>query len=366
MPAPSRVTDPLLSFDVVILAAGEGRRMHSALPKVLHPVLGLPMLLQVLTVVGALEPPPDRVVVVIGREGDKVRSAVADWRRDGWLPRWQEKGNGQSRSDASRLDFAVQAEQLGTGHAVQQAGKLLAPAYRSDPATLPDSLNRSDPANRSNAVAEPGKDDEDDTVAVLYGDVPLITETTLEHLIVTHRTHRPAITLLTAMVDDPSGYGRIIRVAPGGEVFAGGVAPGGSAPAGGVASGGDVGLGVEMVARIVEDRDATPAERAIREINAGVYAFRSAWLWPALAGLAPAPNGEVYLTNLVGLAIGAGERVVALRAADADEVMGVNTPEELAKAEGVLRRRSTASGSADPHSAATRAPTSTAVGLRTA
>jgi bifunctional UDP-N-acetylglucosamine pyrophosphorylase / glucosamine-1-phosphate N-acetyltransferase len=247
----------------VVLAAGEGTRMRSPLPKVLHIVAGRPMLDHVLTAVAALVPPPDPVVIVVGRQADEVRATAAA--RAGEL--------------GLEVAFATQGERRGTGHAVQQAA----------------------PAAAGRAP----------TVLVVYGDVPLVTPDTLRRLLIVHRDACDgAVTMVTTLIDDPSGYGRVVRRDD---------------------RAGDV-------ARIVEDRVATDAEREIREINAGLYAFDDAWLWPALDRLTPSAGGEIYLTDLVDRAVAGGRRVVAVTA-DPLEVAGVNTPAELARADAALRAR---------------------------
>jgi bifunctional UDP-N-acetylglucosamine pyrophosphorylase/glucosamine-1-phosphate N-acetyltransferase len=247
-----------MGLSAVVLAAGAGTRMHSSLPKVLHPVAGRPMLGHVLRALAGLSTRPSPTVVVLGRGADAVRSALA-----GTL--------------ASDVTFAHQAEQRGTGDAVRVA--------------------RTAAAGHAAAVL------------VLYGDVPLITRATLEALVAAHVATPAAITLLTCIPADPGEYGRVVRAADG------------------------------TVARIVEHAEATAAERKVGEVNAGVYIFRDAWLWPSLAALAPAPGGEVYLTDLVARALADGESVTAVQATDADELTGVNTRADLARAEAALRAR---------------------------
>ena len=251
-----------MTASAIVLAAGEGTRMRSPLPKVLHQVAGRPLLAHVLALVAHLDPRPAPVVVVLGRGAAAVREAVAP-----------------AVADLAGLCFAVQTERRGTAHAVQQAAPLA--------------------AGRADAVL------------VLYGDVPLLRPGSVERLLACHAERRPAASLLSAVVADPRGYGRVIRRGgPAGEVI-----------------------------RIVEEVDATAAEGAVREINGGVYVFDDAWLWPALDGLTPAPSGEVYLTDLVDRAVAAGRQVRALAVEDPDEVAGVNTPAELARADRILRRR---------------------------
>jgi bifunctional UDP-N-acetylglucosamine pyrophosphorylase/glucosamine-1-phosphate N-acetyltransferase len=232
---------------VVILAAGKGTRMKSALPKVLHPLAGLPIIEHVLRTARHLH--AASTVLVVGHGADEVRGAL---------------------SHDSQLQFVIQSPQLGTGHALLQAESLL--------------------AGRSG------------TVLLLYGDVPLLQAGTLERLLERHRNTRAAATILTAELDDPYGYGRIVRD-PGGHVT-----------------------------RIVEERDASGEERAIREINSGIYALSLRGLFDALRGLATDnAQGEYYLTDLVATYRRQGLSVETLRVDDASELRGVNSRVDLAE-----------------------------------
>jgi bifunctional UDP-N-acetylglucosamine pyrophosphorylase/glucosamine-1-phosphate N-acetyltransferase len=239
---------------VVVLAAGEGKRFRSAVPKPLHEVAGRPLLWHVLAAAAPLK--ADRTVVVVGHGADEVTAAVAGF-------------------DLGPVDFAVQAAQRGTGDALAAA--------------LPQLAGDGD-------------------VMVLSGDTPLVSTALLEGLLDAHRTARATATLLTATLDDPTGYGRVLRGADG------------------------------AVAGMVEERDATPDQRRLREVGAGMYVFRR----PALDGLAelrPDNNqGEYYLPDLVPLVLAGGGRV-ATADGPADEVRGVNDRVELAGAGTVLRRR---------------------------
>jgi bifunctional UDP-N-acetylglucosamine pyrophosphorylase/glucosamine-1-phosphate N-acetyltransferase len=240
-----------MAITVIILAAGQGKRMRSDLPKVLHPLAGRPMLAHVLATAAALT--PRQVRVVYGHGGEQVRSAFPD----------------------PAIGWVHQAEQRGTGHAVRQA--------------LP---------------RIPAKD----VALVLYGDVPLVQPATLRKLVSKARSGKLAI--LTAEFADPTGYGRIVR-----------------APQGGVVA-------------IVEHKDASRAQRAIREINTGLLACPAGELSRMVARLkADNAQREYYLTDIIGLAVKRGMPVVAVTAESEDEVMGINDKVQLAAAGRVLRKR---------------------------
>jgi bifunctional UDP-N-acetylglucosamine pyrophosphorylase/glucosamine-1-phosphate N-acetyltransferase len=239
---------------VVILAAGKGTRMKSALPKVLHRVAGLSLIEHVLANAAALN--PASTVIVVGHQAEAVKAALAH--RDG-------------------LGFAVQQPQLGTGHALLQAEPFL--------------------AGRTG------------TVVLLSGDVPLLRKGTLEALVRHHRERGAAATVLTAHVGAPDGYGRIVR---------------------------DQG----QVTAIVEHRDATPRQRAIDEINSGIYAFDLAPLFDALRRIGSAnAQGEYYLPDLIAIYGREGRGVEAVAAPDAREILGVNSRKELAEVSALLRDR---------------------------
>jgi bifunctional UDP-N-acetylglucosamine pyrophosphorylase/glucosamine-1-phosphate N-acetyltransferase len=234
-----------------VLAAGMGKRMRSDLPKVLHPLAGRPLLGHVLETARSLA--PRRIFLVHGHGAEKVRAAFAG---------------------ASDLEWVLQAEQLGTGHAVQQAAPHLAA----------------------------GSD-----VLILYGDVPLIRPETLKRL---HDGARSGVAVLTAELPDPSGYGRIIRDRAG------------------------------NVARIVEQKDAPQEERAIREVNAGFFAFTAQRLAGWLKRLKnDNAQKEYYLTDIVALAVADGVGVTAVKVEDRWEVAGVNSKVELAALERVAQAR---------------------------
>ncbi|MGH3911305.1 MAG: bifunctional UDP-N-acetylglucosamine diphosphorylase/glucosamine-1-phosphate N-acetyltransferase GlmU [Pseudonocardiaceae bacterium] len=245
----------------IVLAAGEGTRMHSAIPKVLHPMAGRPLVEHAVRAAAGLA--PEHLVVVIGHGREAVDTHV--------------------RTVASALgrkvDTAVQAEQHGTGHAVSCGLDAL-------------------PAGLSG------------TVLVSYGDVPLLDTGTLTGLITEHHRAGQVVTMLSAVVDDPSGYGRVLRDASG------------------------------ALAGIVEHRDATPAEQAITEINSGIYVFDAAVLRAALGRLGTSNRqGELYLTDVVGLARTDGLKIGAHSCTDPWLVAGVNDRVQLAALGAELNRR---------------------------
>jgi bifunctional UDP-N-acetylglucosamine pyrophosphorylase/glucosamine-1-phosphate N-acetyltransferase len=238
---------------VLILAAGKGTRMKSRMPKVMHPLLGRPMLAPVLDLARRLK--AARRAVVVGSGGEEVAA---------FLP-------------AGEFEIVRQKEQFGTGHAVARAKSLLA-----------------------------GGGD----LLVLSGDTPLLRIATLRRLLAGHRRADAAVTLLTAEVGDPTGYGRIIR-----------------------------GAGRRLEA-IVEEKDATTAQRAIREVNTGVYCFDARFLKGALRRIGKDNRqGEYYLTDVVAIAVANRRPVVGVRVGDPDETLGINSRVELARAETILRGR---------------------------
>lgn len=233
-----------MSLDIVILAAGQGTRMRSSLPKVLHPVADKPMLGHVIDAARALK--PVSIQVVIGHGAELVEQRLA----------------------ADDLEFVLQSEQLGTGHAVAQA----LPSLKSE------------------------------TVLVLYGDVPLIQVDTLSALL--KRCDNGRLGLLTVLLDDPSGYGRIVRNA-GGEVV-----------------------------EIVEHKDASQAQLAIQEGNTGILAAPRVQLEQWLSRLSnDNAQGEYYLTDIIAMAVADGLRVDTEIATDAMQVQGANDRAQLAELE---------------------------------
>jgi bifunctional UDP-N-acetylglucosamine pyrophosphorylase / glucosamine-1-phosphate N-acetyltransferase len=238
---------------VVVLAAGKGTRMRSARHKVLHRISGRRLLDYVLGSARALG--PQSITVVVGHLADQIRQAYAG---------------------ASDLRFVAQDPQLGTGHALLQAEPALQGAHG--------------------------------TLLLLSGDVPLLSVETLRQLVERHQADRAAATVVTAVVDRPYGYGRIVRSAG-------------------------------RIVRIVEERDASAAERQIREINAGVYAFDIGPLFEALRGIASQhAQGEYYLPDLVGIYRRRRKAVSTVTVPDADRIRGINSRSELAEVARTVRQ----------------------------
>ncbi len=238
------------SFQAIALAAGKGTRMGSDLPKVLVPLCGRPVIahvLDALQAVGITEP-----VVVVGYRAEVVRETLGD-----------------------RVAYAFQDEQRGSGHAVICARQAA---------------------------------DGAENLLVMCGDSPLFKVETIRLLMETHLQEQAAVTLASAVLADPTGYGRIIR-----------------------AENGDV-------AGIAEEKVATDEQRAVKEINGGLYAFDADWLWENIGLMRENTAGELCLTEMVDIAIMQCRRV-ATAAASPDEVAGINTPEQLRAAENVLSAR---------------------------
>ena len=240
----------------MVLAAGEGKRFKSRLPKMLHDLMGRPLVAGALDAAFALK--PARTVVVIGRGAEEVEAAV-------------------KQLTTRDVTFAVQRAQLGTADAAR--------------------------------VADDALGDFMGEVLIVPGDTPLLTGATLKGLVARHRRTRAAATLLTAVYDDPSGYGRVIRDDAG------------------------------HVSGIVEQKDASPQQRAITECNGGVYVFDRAALSSALTKVDRRnKQAEYYLTDVIGILFDKGERVEAVQA-PAEETMGVNSRAQLAEAASLLRAR---------------------------
>jgi bifunctional UDP-N-acetylglucosamine pyrophosphorylase/glucosamine-1-phosphate N-acetyltransferase len=241
-----------LSIHVVILAAGEGKRMISDLPKVAHMAAGRTLVGWVLEAVRPLD--PASTVVVVGHGAEQV---------DPHLP--------------AHVTSAVQEEQLGTGHATQVGLSAL------------------------------GDVDADDTIMVLYGDMPLLTSDLLSRL--SERAPEVAARVVTSVFDDPTGYGRVIRDDRG------------------------------FVLEVVEEKDCDAEQRSIQEINAGSYAFRAGDLIDALGAVNNQnAQGEYYLTDVIGILVGRGERLEPVQATP-EEVMGINSQDQLSEARKLLQAR---------------------------
>lgn len=238
---------------IVVLAAGKGTRMKSSHAKVVHPLGGRPLVRHVLEACTSLE--AERTVVVVGHQADTVEKACHGY-------------------DAT---FALQEEQNGTGHAVRIARDEALGGFEGD-------------------------------VVILYGDVPLLTATSLRRLLDAHRENDAAVSILTCVSGDPSGMGRILRDGRG------------------------------ALTRIVEEKDATEEERATTEWNPGIYCARSDFLLPALDRLeSNNAQGELYLTDIVGFSVADGMPVTTVPV-DPHEVDGINSRADLAELEATLRR----------------------------
>lgn len=236
------------SLSAVVLAAGKGTRMKSDLAKVLHPLCGKPMLTYAVDVARAVG--AENIAVIIGHQADMVREAFKD------------RG----------LIFIEQREQLGTGHAVLQAKNTFFNYHG--------------------------------TILILCGDVPLLHPSTVRSLLEYHSAEKAALTVLTTILDDPAGYGRIVK-----------------------------GSNSEEVVMIVEEKDASPDEKKIREINTGIYCVESDFLFSAVAEIGNENvQKEYYLTDIVGIAWKKGFKTRSSIAVNSFEVMGINTPLDLTRA----------------------------------
>ena len=261
---------------VVVMAAGLGKRMKSDHAKVLHHVAGQPMVLYAVDV--ACQVAGHRIAVVVGHQADRVRQVV--------------EASMTGKTGAPSVSLVEQAQQLGTGHAVLQSR----PVFYG--------VNETRPTN----------------YLILNGDTPLLSEHTVRELLQVHQKAGATVTILTAMLDDPSGYGRVIR------------RPSDTARPGA--------SGLSDVLKIVEDRDATPVERETKEINVGTYVVSGAFLFDALEKLEPKnAQGEYYLTDVVRMAVERGDRVAAVALDNPDEGLGVNSRVQLAAAEQVVRQQ---------------------------
>ncbi len=244
------------NFAVIVMAAGQGTRMKSNKVKVLHSICGWPLICHVIARTTPLS--PEKFVIVVGRQSEEVKETVLDC------------------LEQSQVDFAVQKEQLGTGHAVMSAKAGLA-GFDGD-------------------------------VMILSGDVPLLSTQSMKDFMTTHRRGKRDLTLMTFSPDDPAGYGRILT--------------------------GDKG----ELTGIVEERDASTEQRQIGEVNAGIYLVKSKLLFKLLAKVGKSNDqGEYYLTDIIELAVKAGKKCGVFELPNPSEAMGVNTRADLALADEILR-----------------------------
>lgn len=242
-------------FSTLIMAAGKGTRMKSDLAKVLHQINNRPMVHYVVDQARAVG--SEKVVLIIGHQKEEVQKACRDL----------------------DVQFVIQEPQLGTGHAIMMAEQFLK-SYRGD-------------------------------VLVLSGDVPLLSVATIRDLVTTHQQSKAVATLLTSELDDPTGYGRVIRDPDG------------------------------RVIKIIEQKDASPEELRVKEINVGIYMFKPQELVMTLKDISNNnAQGEYYLPDVVKLYVQRGEKVVAKLAANFDETRGINTNQQLKEAETILKHRS--------------------------
>jgi len=246
-------------FDILVLAAGLGTRMRSGKAKVLHQLDGRPLIAHVCRTAASIK--PRRIYVVVGHQADKVEAAV------------------QAELGQDQATFVTQSRQLGTGDAVMSAGEVLR--------------------------------DAGSTLLILSGDVPLIRADTLRLLLERHHELQNVATILSVRMENPTGYGRIVRDDD------------------------------SRVVKIAEEKDATDDEKQIREINSGIYCFETDRLFPALTRVQPVnQQGEYYLTDVPEILLNDGDRVDAYLHGNVREVAGINTRAELAEFEN-LQRRST-------------------------
>lgn len=242
-----------MNYSAVILAAGKGVRMHSQMPKVLHQVAGKPMIWYVVKAVK--EAGINDIILVVGHGREMVEETLA----------------------SENLRFVVQEEQLGTGHALMQAQGSVNPTH---------------------------------TLVVLAGDTPLLEGKTLKKLLDFHQQQQARATVLSGLLPDPYGYGRIIRQADGG------------------------------LERIVEEKDASPEEKEITEINTGMYCFQAGAVFAALSQIERSnAQGEYYLTDVLPILKNDGHKVAVLATDEVDQIHGINDRIQMAAAEAIIRQR---------------------------
>ncbi len=266
---------PIRGLAAMILAAGLGERMRSKTAKVLHAVAGRPLVLYAVDLAERVA--GQGVTVVVGHQGDRVKAVIEAYSKKRY---------------SHPVTFAEQTPQLGTGHAVMQARYACTRGQREAPSAY----------------------------LILNGDTPLLNEATVRRLWNVHQAEGATVSILTALLDDPTGYGRVVRSGPGDR--------GGEASVKG------------SVVRIVEDRDATQSESDLREVNVGTYVVDARFLFETLDKLETEnAQKEYYLTDLIGIAQERGLQVSALILRDATEGLGINSRRELAVAEQVTRRQ---------------------------
>ncbi|MFH1784476.1 MAG: sugar phosphate nucleotidyltransferase [bacterium] len=239
----------------VVLAAGQSKRMKSRIQKILHTVIGKPLIQHVIEMLEDV--PVSKNIIIVSPGAQDAQKALKGYKS---------------------VNFAVQKDRLGTGHAVGQA-KTALKGFKG-------------------------------TILVVCGDTPLLRAQTIKDLITTHQEHKAAATILTTDMDDPKGYGRIIHNLDG------------------------------SVEKIVEEKDASSVERAVKEINTGTYCFDSMYLFGALQKITNKnKQGEYYLTDVIEVLRREGHKVMSKKTPDPAEAKGINTRSQLAEAENVLRKR---------------------------
>lgn len=235
----------------VVLAAGKGTRMKSDLPKVLHPILGRPMINHLLDNLIALK--IEKIVVVVGYKAELVQTELASY--------------------GGKIEFVVQAEQLGTGHAVMMAEEMLS--------------------------------EFDGDILVLAGDVPFLSRETIAKLVEVHHREKAAATVLSAVPPDATGYGRVIREP-----------------------------GTDIVDCIVEHKDATDEQKKVGEINSGIFCFDNRYLFDSLREIkSDNSQKEYYLTDIMAILNRRGMKAAVYKTDNADEVLGINSLEQMADLE---------------------------------
>ncbi len=248
----------------IILAAGKGTRMESEKPKVVHKVLEKPMVYY--SIEAARKAGCEQICVIVGYKSDEVKESISETYRN----------EPELEKALDNISYVFQEEQLGTGHAVKCAADFIGT----------------------------GGD-----VVILCGDTPLVTEKTFEKAVLQHKQENNGVTVISAILDEPFGYGRIIRDEKG-------------------------------LSKIVEQKDATPQEQAVHEVNSGMYIFKCDALLRALFMLTNDNiQGEYYLTDTIEIIKNMGLSVDAVAMEDADQIKGVNTLEQLAEAEDIMKKR---------------------------